>query len=124
MKRLFVSFAMEDIRIRDLFVGQARNAGNDIEFTDYSVKQAWSESWKTNCRARIRSCRGVVGLITSNTPKASGQLWELKCAKEEGLPILLLYPNATRPTSVPYEIKGMRIYGWTHDTLKSFIARI
>lgn len=58
MARVFISFAIEDKTLRDFLVGQKRNARTPIEFTDYSVKEAWSSSWKTNCRQRINGCRG------------------------------------------------------------------
>ena len=32
--------------------------------------------------------KGVIAIITKNTKKASGQLWEIKCAKEEKIPVL------------------------------------
>ncbi|MFR7764720.1 MAG: hypothetical protein ACLU05_04810 [Anaerococcus obesiensis] len=41
-----------------------------------SVKQPWTSSWKTNCRTKIRSCDGMIAIITSNTKNADGQLWE------------------------------------------------
>ena len=78
MARVFISFAIEDKVLRGFLVGQKNNARTAIEFTDYSVKEPWDSSWKTNCRARIKGCRAVIGIITPNTQKADGQLWELK----------------------------------------------
>ena len=128
MARIFVSFAIEDKSQRDLFVGQKRNTANAISFTDYSVKEPWSSSWKTNCRARIKTCSGVVGLISSNTPAADGQLWELKCAYEEGIPVLLIHAyssgalrfSGTKPT----EISGRLINNWTHETVLNFLNKV
>jgi hypothetical protein len=37
-----------------------------IDYTDFSVKQPWSNSWKTNCRQRIKSCNGVIALLSNN----------------------------------------------------------
>lgn len=129
MSKIFVSFAIEDKTLRDLFVGQERNTDNDINFTDFSVKKPWDSQWKTNCRARIKGCAGVVGIITKNTPAADGALWELKCAYDEGVPVLLIhgYPvgNSNRFTvSKPKEIDGKMIYNWTHLNVLNFLNKV
>lgn len=121
-KKVFVSFAIEDRALRDMFSGQSNLSSTPYEFTDMSVKKAWDNSWKTQCRARIQGCDGLVALITENTPDALGQLWEIKCAYEEGLPVLLLQTQSgKRMTRSPNEIKGRQIYNWTWDRIGSFI---
>ena len=75
MANVFISFAIEDTILSEFLVGQKKNARTDIEFTDYSVKLPWDNSWKTNCRERIKRCSGMIVIITPNTPKADGQLW-------------------------------------------------
>ena len=128
MSRIFVSFAMKDKFLRDAFVGQKHNTTNAISFTDYSVKEPWSTQWKTNCRTRIRGCSGMVGIITANTPKASGQLWELACAYDERIPVLLIHGyssgilrfTGTKPT----EISGRLINNWTHQNVLNFLNKV
>jgi hypothetical protein len=67
----------------------------------------------------------VIGLITHNTPKAAGQLWELKCAYEERKPVLLIYGYSDkRPLTTPSEIAGRTIYNWTWDRIGDFIKRL
>jgi hypothetical protein len=45
--RIFTSFAIEDVRLRDFLVGQARNKKVPFAFVDMSVKEAWDSSWWT-----------------------------------------------------------------------------
>lgn len=126
-KRIFISFAIEDKVLRDFLVGQKRNDNIDINFTDYSVKEPWSSSWKTNCRTRIRGCDGVIGIITKNTPAADGQLWELKCGYEELIPTLLIhgYSDASkRLVTKPAEIAGKTIKDWTVDNISTFLKSL
>lgn len=123
-KRIFISFAIEDKVLRDFLVGQKRNDNIDISFTDYSVKQPWDSQWKTNCRTRIKGCHGVIGIITTNTPKADGQLWELKCGYDESVPTLLIhgYSDASkRLTTKPTEISGKTINEWTVANISAFL---
>lgn len=122
--RLFISFAIEDRALRDLLKGQSLNTSTPFSFTDMSVKEPWDSAWKTNCRSRIKGCDGVIGIITSNTPKADGQLWELKCAYEENVPVLLIYGDDSRPAYTPSVISDKRIFAWSWDTIANFIDRI
>lgn len=119
--RVFTSFAIEDANLRTLLVGQGRNNKTPFEFVDMSVKEPWSSAWKTNCRTKIKGCDGVIGIITNNTPKATGQLWELQCAYDEGVPVLLIYGNNDRPLNLPDPVKGRRINLWTWDNISSFL---
>lgn len=41
MNRIFISFAKEDIRLRDLLKEQAQNENSQFEYVDMSVKQPW-----------------------------------------------------------------------------------
>ena len=45
--RIFISFAMEDEKFRNLLVGQAKNKKSPFAFVDMSVKQPWDEKWKS-----------------------------------------------------------------------------
>ncbi|PHR18659.1 MAG: hypothetical protein COA41_09650 [Sphingopyxis sp.] len=120
--RIFTSFAIEDISLRDLFIGQSRNSRTNFELTDYAVKKPWENSWKTQCRTRIKSCRGVVGIVTPNSRAADGQLWELKCAYEELVPTMLIYGNeAAKTVTYPAPISGRRINLWNWTNIEKFI---
>ena len=90
-KRIFVSFAMEDETLKQLFCGQAKNAKVPYEFIDMSVKQPWDSSWKTNCKLRIKSCDAMIVLVSENTENADGAIWEINCAKDLGLKIRGIY---------------------------------
>ena len=127
MARVFISFAVEDMVLRGFLVGQKNNARTAIDFTDYSVKEPWDSAWKTNCRARIRSCAGMIGIVTPNTPKADGQLWELKCAREEGVPLMLIHGYSAPEKKLmylPQVISGLNVYPWTEANIVAFLNRL
>lgn len=119
-KRIFVGFAIEDEWARNLLRGQAKLGDSPIEYTDYSVKEPWSESWKTQCRIRIRSCDGFIGFLSSNTENASGARWEIKCAVEEGVPVLGVWTTESE-TYVPPEMPRNRVIRWSWDGIARFI---
>ncbi|HEU4791754.1 MAG TPA: TIR domain-containing protein [Flavobacterium sp.] len=88
-KRIFISFAIEDKTYRDHLKEQSKNEKSPFDFIDMSVKKEWEQAvWKDKCRTRIKSCDGVIALLSKNTHKASGARWEMKCAIEEGKKII------------------------------------
>lgn len=120
-KRIFTSFAIEDERMRDLFVGQARAERVPYELVDMSVKEPWSDSWKTRCRSKIRGCDGVVALITQHLKQADGARWEIKCAREEGIPVIGVYIGGSTVNDVPVELNGIKKITWSWDGIANFV---
>ena len=120
MKKIFISFAIEDEKYRDFLIGQARNEKSPFEFVDMSVKEPWKSEWKDRCRTKIKGCDGVIGLISKNTPDASGEIFELECAYNENIPVMLMYINDDRPT-LPALLNNKRINVWSWSNIKTFI---
>lgn len=120
-KRIFTSFAIEDKTTRDLFVGQARNEKVPYELVDMSVKEPWSDSWKTRCRTKIKGCHGVIVLISKHLKSADGAIWEIKCAKEEGIPILGVYMKGCGILDTPSELNGIKKVTWTWANIGEFV---
>src|SRR5208282_2534025 len=105
---IFTSFAIEDKWARDYLVGQAKNEKSPFEFVNMSVNEPWDEKWKTQCRSRIKGCDGMIAMVSKNTAKGAGALWEVKTAKEEGIPVIGIYATAqNRPHSLPAEFSGV-----------------
>jgi len=120
-KRIFTSFAIEDERRRDLFIGQARADWVPYDLVDMSVKEPWSTSWKTRCRTKIKGCDGVVVLITKHLKQGGGALWEICCAKEEGIPVLGVYIGDASVNDAPDELDGVKKIKWTWEGIASFV---
>ncbi len=119
-KRIFIAFAVEDKNYRDLLKGQSLNTDSPFGYVDMSAKEPWSNSWKTNCRIRIKGCDGAIALLSSNTLKADGQKWEIECAKDEDVPLLGVYIHSN-DTSYPPEMNGVRKIKWSWDGIANFI---
>jgi hypothetical protein len=119
--RIFVSFAIEDEALKVLFTGQAKHDKVPYDFVDMSVKQPWDSAWKTNCRSRIKGCHGVIVLITKNLKRADGALWEIKCAKEERIPILGVYMRDASTFDAPEELYQVKKIIWTWAGIADFV---
>lgn len=119
--RIFIAFAAEDSNYRDLLVGQAKNAKSTFSFVDMSVKQPWDSQWKTNCRSKIKGCDGLIAIVTSRSINADGQRWEIKCANEEGVPVIGIHAQKSVHGVVPSELTGKKVIDWTWDGIKTFL---
>jgi hypothetical protein len=87
-KIVFIAFAIEDERQRDLFKGQSLHPRTPFEFIDMSVKEPYDKEWKERVRTRIRRSHGVIALVSKSSLTSDGQKWEIGCAKEEKKPLL------------------------------------
>ncbi|ETD11815.1 MULTISPECIES: TIR domain-containing protein [Streptococcus] len=125
MKRIFISFAIEDENLRDFLRGQSRNTNSPFEFVDMSVKQPWDSQWKTKCRTRIRGCDGMISIITRNTKKADGQIWEMNCAIDEGIPLLAIYGNKDHiGATIPNECGYLPVVDWNWEKISAWIKQL
>ena len=116
-KVIFVAFAIEDERQRDLLKGQSLNTKSPFEYIDMSVKEAYSSEWKERVRTRIRRSDGVIALVSKNSLSSDGQKWELACAREEKKRVLGIWAYTDDRT----DVAGVRTVVWTWDAIKDFI---
>jgi hypothetical protein len=124
-KKLFVSFAIEDSKYRDFLVAQAKNEKTPFSFIDMSVKQPWNENeWKRKCRMKIKSCDGMIVLLSKKTWHSGGSRWEIKCANEEGIPVIGMHIKKNDKGAIPPELEGSRIIEWSWDNLSKSIKKI
>ncbi len=116
-KVIFVAFAIEDERSRDLLKGQSLNTESPFEYVDMSVKEAYDKNWKEKVRTRIKRSDGVIALISKNSLTSSGQKWEIACAKEEGKKVLGVWAYKDDRT----DVSGVRTVVWTWPAIETFI---
>lgn len=119
-KKIFIAFAIEDRGQRDLLSGQSLNTDSPFSYTDMSAKEPWDSAWKTNCRAVIQGCDGVIALISKNTANADGEVWEINCAVEEEKPLLGIWAYSD-DRATPSVMSGQRLEAWTWDGIAKFI---
>lgn len=116
-KVIFVAFAIEDARIRDMIKGQSLHTDSPFEYVDMSVKEAYDEEWKKKVRTRILRSDGVLVIVSKNSPSSTGQKWEIQCAKEEGKPVKGIWAYKDDRTA----IAGVSTMIWTWENIASWI---
>jgi len=122
--KIFISFAKEDVRYRDLLVGQAKQEPTPFEFRDMSLQEPFDHKWKTRCSARIMECHGFIALLSRNTWRADGARWEMKCAAHHGLPMLGIHIHKQNRGAIPPEMRGRRVVTWRWSSIATFIQTV
>lgn len=123
-KKIFISFAIEDKKYRDFLVSQAKNERTPFSFVDMSVKEPWTQKiWKEKCREKIQKCDGMIVLLSKNTWHSGGSRWEIKCAKEEKVPVVGMNIKKNDKGAKPPELYGKKVIDWTWDNLDESINK-
>jgi hypothetical protein len=121
-KRVFISFAIEDVNYRDYLVQQSKKSNSPFNFIDMSVKKEWEQDeWKKKCRTKIKRCHGVIALLSKSTHKAGGARWEIKCANEEKIKIIGMHIKKNNKGAVPSELTGKKVVEWNWENIQQFI---
>lgn len=121
-KKAFISFDYDnDLDLKTMLVGQAKNPDTPFEIIDFSIKEAIAQDWKDKARQRIKASDVLIVICGENTNKAAGVSAELNIAKEEKKPYFLLCgkEGCIAPAAATAQDK---IYKWTWDNLKLLIG--
>ena len=116
-KIVFVAFAIEDERQRDLLKGQSLHPRAPYDFIDMSVKEPYDTNWKERVRTRILRSHGVIALVSKNSIKSTGQKWEITCAKEEKKRIRGIWAYSDDRTN----LDGVPTSIWSDKNISDFI---
>lgn len=118
---VFVSFAFEDSRMRDLFVGQSRHPNTPWDIADYSAHEPFSERWKSQMRRRILRSNVVILLVGPNTHAAEGALWEVATGLELGIPAFGIWTRREERGPVPSCLSPENIIDWNWEGISHMI---
>jgi hypothetical protein len=123
--RTYISFDYDNDRpARDLFVGQAKNEDCPINIVDYSQHYEFTEKWKTQCRERIKKTSLCIQLVGKKTWQAEGAVWEVKAAKEEGIPVFGVYIDKNDHGKIPSSLAGSNVIEWTWHGIADMIKKL
>lgn len=120
-KRVFISFDYDnDLYLKNLLVGQAKNPDSPFEISDWSLKEAAPQwDWENKAEAKIKNVDIVVVIAGTYTYRASGVLKEIALARKHNKKVVQIKPQGTYPNRV--ENAGV-LYDWTWDNLKSLLS--
>lgn len=119
--RAFISFEMEDRWARDFLAQQARDRRNDVDFYDYSVKQAFESAWKTECKKRIAMTRGTIVLVGPTTWKSDAVLWEIGETLQQDHYIFGIQISSEQTYRIPPGLPGANVIRWDFDQIERWL---
>ena len=126
---LFISFAAEDEDSVNLLRGQAKNPDTDLQFDDFSLKDAIKSNDDDYIRRKIRERIDRVSVtavyLTPDSANSKWVAWEIQESLRRGKGVIGVYPGDTPPTKLPaaFEQHGLRVVKWSHQALAPAIAR-
>lgn len=122
--RVFISFHIDDENQVNLLRHQGKNS-DQLEFTDYSVKEPFDDKWKTHCTERIRQSTIVVVAIGENTHNREAVDWEIRKAHELGKPVIGLRIYRDKNHKIPPAMSehNDKVVPWSLETIQSEIDK-
>jgi len=119
--RIFVSFdGSHDSDLGDRLQAEALRSDSVFDLSARSQGEALTETWIATSRHRIRAADEVVVICGEHTNASPRVAAELRIAREEGKPYLLLWGRRERMCTKP---EGARpsdaMYSWTPDILET-----
>jgi len=128
-RNVFLSFVEEDLNLVNLFRGQAQNENNDLEFSDYSVKEPFDSKNADYIRQQIRNLIKKVSvtlcLIGENTYKSKWVDWEIKTSVKLGKGLVGVKLHSSPKDIIPQALKdnGAEIVDWNIKKIVQAIER-
>lgn len=121
MKRIFISFAIEDEWARTFLGRQARDERSPFEYMNLSVK---SRGIRTGRSAVALASRGatVPSRSSASTRRLRAARWEMTCARQEGVPMIGMHVYADDKRAISAELAGCRVVDWTWPNIAAFLS--
>ena len=120
--RAFISFEMEDRWARDFLAQHAKQERNEVEFYDYSVKEAFTSQWKTECTKRIAMTRGTIVLIGPTTFRSDAVLWEIAETVRQGHYMFGVQTIKDKTFPIPTGLPEKNVIRWQFDQMAKWLA--
>ena len=120
-------FAYEDVDEVNLLRGQAKNDKTDLQFDDFSVKEAYdsenADYIKRQIRDRIDRCSVTVVYLTDNTASSSWANWEIEESLKRGKGVIGVYKGDSQPAHTPpaFQQNNCKAVKWDHAALMKAI---
>ena len=128
-RNVFISFASEDLQDVNLLRGQAKSGSSDLEFIDYSLKEAIdskrAEYLKQKIRERIKQSSVTVCYLSSDTSQSRWVDWEIRESLRLGKGVIAMYKGDSPPRTLPSAIKehGIKPVPWNQKAITKAIEK-
>jgi len=126
-RHVFISFSYEDVDEVNLLRGQAKSDKTDLQFDDFSVKEAYNsknaDHIKRQIRERIDRCSVTVVYLSDNAASSSWVNWEIEESFKRGKGVIGVYKGDSQPAKTPpaFQQNKCKAVKWEHAALMQAI---
>jgi hypothetical protein len=126
-RHVFMSFAYEDVDEVNLLRGQAKNDKTDLQFDDFSVKEAFdsvnADYIKRQIRERIDRCSVTVVYLSEKSASSKWVNWEIEESLKRGKGVIGVYTGNSAPTNMPpaFRQNGCKAVKWEHKAVEKAV---
>jgi hypothetical protein len=126
-RHVFICFAYEDLDEVNLLREQAKSEKTDLQFDDFSVKEAFdstkAEYIKRQIREQIDRSSVTIVYLSINSATSKWVNWEIEESMKRGKGVIGVYKGDVPPRNLPSTFKdnGFKAVKWTHEGLKKAI---
>jgi hypothetical protein len=123
VKNVFISFDYNDIDEVNLLRGQVKNENTDLDFKDYSVKDAFdsenADYIKKKIRDKIKQTSATIVYLSDKTANSKWVNWEIEESNRLGKIIIPIYSGDYSPKVIPKTLMDLGItpIQWSHDEI-------
>lgn len=124
---VFISFASENEDEVNLLRGQAKNDNTELQFDDFSLKEAVKSKnddyIKQKIRERIDMASVTAVYLTPDSAKSDWVEWEITESLKRGKGVIGVYKGDAPPAQLPAAFKqyGLKTVKWSHQELMQAI---
>ena len=128
-KRVFSSFAYEDLAQVNGLRGLMQNPNHELEAYDESVREAIHSKnagyIKQRIGEKIKRSSVILCLISATTHKSEWVDWELKESARQGKTIIAMALKGVEKPPLPNFLKQIKVacHPWDPDLLRDLIAK-
>lgn len=112
-RNVFISFAYEDVGTVNLLRGQAKNENVPLVFNDWSVSEPINSERATYIKQRIAErisqSSVTVVFLSDSTRKSPWVKWEIEESVRQGKHVVGVYPQDSKPKSLPASITAHKV---------------
>jgi len=126
-RHIFISFAVEDENEVNLLRGQAKDERTDLQFDDFSLKEAINSKdddyIKLKIREQIDRTSVTAVYLTDNSVNSKWVNWEIEESIKRGKGVIGVYKGDTPPKELPSAFKKNKCKAvkWSHEELSKAI---
>ena len=114
VKRVFISFHIDDQHAKELLVAQAKSDKFDLKFINYALDEPFDEKWKTQCKDKIKQTSVTICLIGEKTHERGAVNWELETSYELGHKVfgIMIHRDKNHVIPMPIREDGSKVIKW------------